>query len=101
MLIENNMAALRREFEDAGIEFIDLGRTEVPGVRLESEMGRSEMRPSRLALTSAPCYPLNAAAQSPAFSVQTDALPASSRQPQSALIYPVAITHLKANATET
>jgi hypothetical protein len=68
MLIENNMAALRRELEDAGVEFIDLGRTEVPGVRLESEMGRSEMRPSRS---------------------------------QSALTYPVAITHLKANATET
>ena len=70
MLIENNMAALRREFEDAGVEFIDLGRTEVPGVQLESEMGRSEMRPSRLALyLGALLLPLNAAAQSPAFSV--------------------------------
>ena len=70
MLIENNMAALRRELEDAGVEFIDLGRTEVPGVRLESEMGRSEMRPSRLALyLGALLLPLNAAAQSPAFSV--------------------------------
>jgi hypothetical protein len=68
MLIENNMAALRREFEDAGVEFIDLGRTEVSGVQLESEMGRSEMRPSRLALYfGALLLPLNAAAQSPAF----------------------------------
>ena len=70
LLIENNMAALRRELEDAGVEFIDLGRTEVPGVQLESEMGRSEMRPSRLALyLGALLLPLNAAAQSPAFSV--------------------------------
>jgi hypothetical protein len=38
LLIEKNLAALRRELEDAGVEFIDLGRTGVPGVRLESEM---------------------------------------------------------------
>jgi hypothetical protein len=38
LLIENNLAALRRELEDAGVEFIDLSRTGVPGVRLDSEM---------------------------------------------------------------
>jgi hypothetical protein len=38
LLIENNLAALPRELEDAGVEFIDLGRTGVAGVRLESEM---------------------------------------------------------------
>jgi hypothetical protein len=34
MLIENNMAALRRALEDAGVEFIDRGKTKGPGVRL-------------------------------------------------------------------
>jgi hypothetical protein len=38
LLIEKNLAALRRDLEDAGVEFIDLGRTGVPGIQLESEM---------------------------------------------------------------
>ena len=59
LLIENNMAALRREFEDAGVEFIDLGRTEVPGCRVYGwspkwDAARCDL-PDWL-YTSAPCY---------------------------------------------
>ena len=70
LLIEKNLAALRRELEDAGVEFIDLGRTGVSGCTAGVRNGRSLMRPSRLALyLGARLLPLNAAAQSPAFSV--------------------------------
>jgi predicted RNase H-like nuclease (RuvC/YqgF family) len=35
MLIKNNMAALRRTLEDAGVEFIARTKTKGPGVRLK------------------------------------------------------------------